>query len=430
MDVYYDSSRGQRVRAGRILSLSLNNLLDDKDKVICEKKNITVYSTPCVNSDAGGPALRAPTAHQRKRPQRRSIQAIVDSRRQSLTLRPTYSIMQRTMRTPDKNMSFHSSDPNIVMSREKTTCDETWISHRQKKKRMEEGPDDFSDCGIEMRRQKMSCCNTDVINDTLLAFGKQMETMNKTLNTMKEEQNTRFSTMHKDITKIKNQMSDIKNANSEIEKEIDFLGEKYVELQKAREEISENSKKQENRIKDVLQKNTYLEKCNKALEERVMRLEQKELAMQIELMNVQKKEGEDLMATVSKIAQELSLRIQDIENVWRVPGDLKDARPVIVSLRSREARTEWLKCRKRVLTNGTIYNTEDSSRIFINEHLTRQLRHLFWSAKNRLRETHKFVWIRNGKVLVKKNENEKRVYQINFESDIDSLFIEEDKKAE
>lgn len=207
----------------------------------------------------------------------------------------------------------------------------------------------------------------------------------------------------------------------EIEKEVDFLEEKYVELEKSNREMKEDSKKQENRVKDLMQKNTYLEKYNKALEQRIMRLEQKEMEMKIELLNVQKQEGEELMTIVGKLAQELKLNIEDIEKAWRIPGDKKEPRPVVVTLRSRDARAEWLRCRKMVVTNDTLYQDGNNSRIYINEHVTRQTRQLFWSAKNRLRETYKFIWIKDGKVLVKKNENEKKVYQINFENDIDTL---------
>lgn len=317
-------------------------------------------------------------------------------------------------RTPDKNKTY-GSDPNVATLRDRSTTIDKWINVRQKKKRLEEDTDSDSYGSREHIRRKPHCCNAEEVNKSLVYLSKQMETMTSLLNAFKEEQNARFY-------ELKNEINELKKGNEEIEKSVDYLGTKYMDIEKSLKERKDDMLKQENRIKEVMQKNIYLEKYNKALEERIIRLEQKELELDIELQNVEKREEENLIGTVRLIAEELNLKPEEVVKAWRVPGDNNKApRPVIVSLKSREARAIWLKCRKSNLTNSVIFKNDNNSRIFINEHVTRHIRQLFWSAKYKLKETHKYIWIQNGKVLVKKNEATKKICQICFESDIEEI---------
>ncbi|CAH2049207.1 unnamed protein product, partial [Iphiclides podalirius] len=317
-------------------------------------------------------------------------------------------------RTPSKDKTY-GSEPNVANLQERRPTMDNWINVRQKKKRIDEDSDSDSSRNRECRRQRTSCCNHEDINKTLVLLSEQMSSLTSLLNTFKNEQNSRFY-------ELKNEINDIKKGNAEIEKSLDYLGGKYMEMEKCLKERKEEVMKQENRVKEIIHKNVYLEKCNKALEERLMRLEQKELELQIELQNVEKQEGENLLGIVYKIAEELRLETKDIAKVWRVPGDsIKAPRPIIVSLNSREARIKWLKSRKDNITNHVILNNNNNSRIYVNEHVTRQIRQLFWSAKNKLKENFKFIWIQNGKILIKKSEIEKKIYQISFESDIEEI---------
>lgn len=321
-------------------------------------------------------------------------------------------------RTPEKNKTY-GSEPNVANLQDKCPSIDFWVQTRPKKKRMDEEAHDDS-CGISKQRKKSPCCNIEDVNKTLVQLSEQMDSMATLLNALKDQQNSRFH-------ELKNEIAEIKKGNAEIEKAVDYLGTKYVELEKNVKGMKDDVKKQENRVMEIMHKNIYLEKCNRALEERIMRLEHKELELQIELQNVGKQEEENLMVTVCKIAEELKLGTDDISKVWRVPGvSEKVPRPVIVSLNSREARMKWLKCKKYTVTNDTIFNNNNKSRIYINEHVTRQIRQLFWSAKYKLKEKFKFIWIQNGRVLIKKSENEKKIFQITFESDIEAILNSKD----
>lgn len=214
----------------------------------------------------------------------------------------------------------------------------------------------------------------------------------------------------------------IKEKMDKLSETVDHYAEKYKELDKFKTECIEKNKKTENKILDLTHKNIYLEKYNKALEERVCILEQKECNKNIELVNVQENETEKIMEVVNKIAKELKQNPAYIEKAWRVGAKKNESkhRPIVVVLQSREARNAWLGCRKQGLTNQKVFKKDNNnnSPIYINENVTRQVRQLFWETKNKLKEHYKYIWIQNGKILIKANDEKNKIEQIRSESDI------------
>ncbi|XP_048004676.1 uncharacterized protein LOC125240701 [Leguminivora glycinivorella] len=181
-------------------------------------------------------------------------------------------------------------------------------------------------------------------------------------------------------------------------------------------------------------KNVFLQKYSDALEERVEILEQREKEKVVELACVDEAENENLEEVVLSIAQNLDLKVDDIDHIKRVGSPLKKAagaqsgeqrrrraRPIMVTMRTRAARDQWMSKRKTRLTNGTIYGNNSNQRIYLNEDMTRHKRQLFWSARNQLKPTYKYVWFQRSNILVKKNEEEGKIYNIKCEEDIKSL---------
>lgn len=201
---------------------------------------------------------------------------------------------------------------------------------------------------------------------------------------------------------------------------VDFYAEQY-------QQMLEFKKTAENKIKAIEQRNVYLEKCNAALEERVVSLEKKEKEKSIEIACLEKnKEDENIQDIVKDVAAKLSLNPEDIESVERMssPTTPKSGvdrpRPVVVKLRSKQARDQWLQKRKYRITNGDIYGNNNNNRIYINEDLTKATRLLFWETRNQLKHLYKYIWTQNCNILVKKSENEK-IIRIKSENDIKQL---------
>ncbi|CAH2084270.1 unnamed protein product [Euphydryas editha] len=190
----------------------------------------------------------------------------------------------------------------------------------------------------------------------------------------------------------------------------------------------------EKKIKSMEQHQIYLEKCNKALEERVIVLEQKEKKKNVEIVGLEKQEKEDLKEVIITLANKLSLDTNEIEEVKRVGQEKvvdnkRKTQPVIIKLRTKSAREQWLKLRKQHnITNDDIYGNKNKHKIYINEDLSKYFRQLFWLAKKELKESYKYIWIQNSKILIKANESEKKIHNIKCEDDVRRLLKRRSEK--
>lgn len=211
-----------------------------------------------------------------------------------------------------------------------------------------------------------------------------------------------------------------------LEKKIENLTnsvELYADMYQVLVDFKEESQK---KIKALEQKNVYLEKCNKALEERVQEIEMRDKEKNIEIYGLEKFDNENTKLLVQDLAQKLNLDPSDIEDAQRVGQEkIGDAKPKIVSvmLRSKTARNRWMLAKKQIkITNNTVYNNGSDKRIFINEDLPKYKRQLLWTARNKLKpKGFQYIWVQNCNILVKKNSEEKKIYNIRSEEDLNEI---------
>lgn len=208
-----------------------------------------------------------------------------------------------------------------------------------------------------------------------------------------------------------------------VEKKIEDLSsnvEFYAEMYQTLMTFKEESQK---KIKALEQRNIYLEKCNNALEERVQELELREKEKNIEIHGLEMEKNENTKVLIQDLALKLNLNPNDIKEAQRV-GEKKsgDTKPkiILVKLSSKSARTDWMLAKKEnKITNNKIYNNGNDKRIYINEDLPRHKRQLLWIVRNTLKpKGFQYIWVQNFNILVKKNCEEKRIYNIRSEKDL------------
>lgn len=202
--------------------------------------------------------------------------------------------------------------------------------------------------------------------------------------------------------------------------DISFYAEKYQEL-------IEEKEKTDKKIKSLEHRNVHLETSNKALEERIAYLELREKGKNIEIVGLEEQKNENLEHTIETIASKLGVESMICE-AMRVGEESKTEkdrrekkpRPIVITLATRTARDKWLATRKtHQLTNNDIFANGNMQRIYVNEHLTKHMRNLLWTAKNELKPTYKYIWVQNGRVLIKKDDpNDTKIRSIRTLSDI------------
>ncbi|KAF9423065.1 hypothetical protein HW555_001369 [Spodoptera exigua] len=208
--------------------------------------------------------------------------------------------------------------------------------------------------------------------------------------------------------------------------DISFYAEKYQEL-------IEEKEKSDKKIKALEHKNVHLETSIKALEERVSYLEVREKGKNIEIYGLEEKQNENIENTVKVIASKLGIADGKICEAMRVGEEVKSdkkqrdskPRPIIITMATRTARDKWLATRKtHKLTNSDILENGNKQRIYVNEDLTKHTRNLLWTAKSELKPTFKYIWVKNGKVLIKKDDpNDAKIKTIRTLSDINMYVV-------
>ncbi|KAJ2949730.1 hypothetical protein O0L34_g15662 [Tuta absoluta] len=208
---------------------------------------------------------------------------------------------------------------------------------------------------------------------------------------------------------------------------LNVLSDKYDTLIAEHEKSKSKITKLEKAVTTVSNKCVYLEKHNTALEQKLLEFEQASRNHNIEIVGIEQLPGENVKDIVIKIGNKLNVDCTDIE--WarrsRVPkvGSTKPA-PILVGFKATGTgtRDNWLAQRRNLLdtTSDVITGGSVKNKIYINEDLTKTTRALLWNTKKQLLGIFKYIWISNGKILVKKTDGEKSIC-VRAESDIDDL---------
>lgn len=180
-----------------------------------------------------------------------------------------------------------------------------------------------------------------------------------------------------------------------------------------------------------------LEKKNDSLTQQVMTLndrlglvEQHMRSTNLEINGIPEHRTENLIKTIEQLGSVVDNPISenDILHVTRIAKLNKETdrpRSVIVKLKSQRRRDELLAAviqynRKH---NSNKLNSEHlgiSGRrvpVFVAEHLTPTNKHLHAATRKKAKETgYKFVWVRDGRIFARKNEQSPAIFVRNIET--------------
>ncbi|XP_054721283.1 uncharacterized protein LOC129231060 [Uloborus diversus] len=220
------------------------------------------------------------------------------------------------------------------------------------------------------------------------------------------------------------ELKPIKEEIGELKKSLDFCNKSSEEMNSKLIGIVDEIKqvREENR-KLVLENRTLNDKIESIEREDAIELRSKE--NNIEINNYPEEKGENLNDIIGKMATELHLEEKgEIINMHRVPTQSKNRiKPIIVRFKDILTRNTWLRATKdnKNLTTTMINNKFEEQKIFINEHVTRKVKELhFIARKFKSENDYKFVWMKGGKVFLRKSEND-RVTQVRRKEDLDKL---------
>lgn len=225
----------------------------------------------------------------------------------------------------------------------------------------------------------------------------------------------------KDI--VSEQFKQINELITGFNESLSFYNEKYEEMRTTLEDKSD-------RIKDLEKDNCGLRDAIQQMNHRLNLVEQNSRSANIELQCVPENKAENLVTTVQQLGKVISCDIKDpdILHCTRIAKkDPQSTRPrtILVKLSSPRLRDSFLAASMKYNRNNIKdkLNTshlgiamEKPQPIYVTEHLSSENKSIHAAARIRGKELgFKFVWVRDGKVFMKKDESSQRIVVNNLE---------------
>lgn len=222
----------------------------------------------------------------------------------------------------------------------------------------------------------------------------------------------------------------------ELKKSVNFISEKYDEMEKKNKEIftlMKNIKKEKEEIKlenELLKKEVMkFKKDINFLTTKLNNEDQNKLINNIEIKGVQNKEIQNDEDVTKQILTKIGVNIKkdDILIIERKKFNKEGNNNTIqIKCKNHNIKEDILKKNKTYFKkNGKIRNIDvklpgPETNIYINEHLTVRNKYLLGKAKELRKFNYKFIWYKNGTIFVRRNEEEK-IVQITNEEQIEKL---------
>ncbi|KAG7304971.1 hypothetical protein JYU34_010399 [Plutella xylostella] len=211
----------------------------------------------------------------------------------------------------------------------------------------------------------------------------------------------------------------------ELQRSLQFFSDKIDDYEKTQKETTEKIATMDKQLHNLTNTCSYLQKYSGALEQKIIDLEQNERQLNLEIVGLEELPNEEPMAIVKKLGELMKVSTTEIECARRTsPKTNAKSSPILVRFLSSggSTRETWLKQRRelRLITSNLVTGGPSTGNIYINEDLVPEMRELFWKARTELRDQFKYIWVRGGKILVKKNDGAKTA-RIKNMSDVSEL---------
>jgi uncharacterized protein YoxC len=226
---------------------------------------------------------------------------------------------------------------------------------------------------------------------------------------------------------IRAELAPINERLQDLQNSVQYISSQYDDLIKATNAIIVDHK---NLQTECAQLRTTVT----VMSDRIDHLEQYLRNNNLEIQGVPEHKNENIVAVVSKIADVVSLKLKDtdIQNCTRVARKNKESkapRAIVVQLRSTRCRDEFYSAVTRYnrshpnnkLGSSQLDFSGPTVPIFVSEHLSPSNKSLHAAARAKAKElAYKFVWVRNGRIFMRKNESSPFVH-IKCQKTLDSL---------
>lgn len=260
---------------------------------------------------------------------------------------------------------------------------------------------------------KCATCRMDATSPIPTTDSVTLDTIMAELRTMQTHLSS-LPVLVQDVKSIKDEINELKKScdfNSAI------LDDHSLRLKSMENELPKLSALQEN----ILTLNSDVA----ALRSEYVSRDQWQRINNVEIKGVPLKNNEDLFMILDRISKAVDYQIHktNVNYISRVPMKNSKEKLIIVSFINRYIKEDFLASArsKKKLSASEIGFGDCSQNVFLNDHLTPEYKQLLTSTKSSLKlKGYKYIWVKYGKIHVRKNDNSK-IYIINSQTDLNKL---------
>lgn len=218
--------------------------------------------------------------------------------------------------------------------------------------------------------------------------------------------------LNKTITiSINKELEPLKKEIQEMRESMYFMNEKFEEAKKGHESSKEA-------IKNLELENLELKKITTDLSDRLNNLEQQSRSNNLEVQCVPENKHENVYNIIMQMARTVKCELNEKDILYctriaKYNSSSNRPRSIIVQLASTRIRDQLLAATimynksnpQEKLNSSHLGYAGQKSPIYVAEHLSPTNRALHAATRIKAKEkSYKYVWVRNGKIFVRKNE--------------------------
>ncbi|KAF6208241.1 hypothetical protein GE061_016693 [Apolygus lucorum] len=225
--------------------------------------------------------------------------------------------------------------------------------------------------------------------------------------------------------------AEIKNIKEHLSTYSDYIKENTDAIMELRAELG--SLREQNEILST--RNNLLENKIQLLESQFFEIEQDALAKTVEISGIAHRTDENIVDIVKAVGRAVVFDVNEsmLDNCFRRRPSPRSNAPGVISVSfvrklDKEAFVSAARMKRNLSTTDIGINNQDASnRIYVNQSLTFNKRQLLNRAKAFKRDNHyKFVWIRNGRVMIRKDENS-TIHEVKKQEELADILLKNDQ---
>lgn len=224
-------------------------------------------------------------------------------------------------------------------------------------------------------------------------------------------------------TEINSELQEIKRSMASFEATISFFNEEF-------EKIKASTSAQSATIETLRKDNECLRVATQDLSARMRQLDQQSRASNLELQCVPEHKQENLVSTILQLGKVIKCPLNDFDihycsRMAKLNTNTPRPRSILVKFRSPRLRDTFLAAtsafnknhpNEKLNTSHLGIGGEKKNAIYVVEHLTLENKELHAAARRKSKElNYKFVWVRDGKIFMRKSEESNYVHIRNLD---------------